>query len=314
MYHPQYLMTFNSGVIVKQNLSQKKERKSTQKSQKVNKRARCVHVTIKPHTVFTPLPARTGGGAKKSRGHKEQRRKPLPRTSWEHFTTSVCGWSIVISKPGTKYMTGEFNTNTTGRWHVIAQASKQNLAVNWEASSQFSWRGQIRIMVWDGQAIEANCVCNKWHVTFTMIQRECVHDNITTQQSLKLFQLNELWWVNLTVSINSTMPLVEMIKTNDNDCSKPNAISLSSHPFQSPLLTQGLQHYGFKYHQLLSLLEVCLKFDRQSLQHNCNESIRLRVPLKTTEFKGPPKKKQPPNRLDLPLRGALLGLIQGQGT
>lgn len=75
-------------------------------------------------------------------------------------------------------------------------------------------------------------------------------------------------------------------QTNDND-----AISLSSHPLQSPLLTQGLQHYGFKYHQLLSLLEVCLKFDRQSLQHNCNESIGLRVPL-TTQFKGPKKERK----------------------
>lgn len=41
----------------------------------------------------------------------------------------------------------------------------------------------------------------------------------------------------------------------------------------SPLLTKRLQHYGFKYHQLLSLLEVGLKFDRQSLHNNCNESM-----------------------------------------
>lgn len=23
----------------------------------------------------------------------------IPRTNWEHLTTSVCGWSIVISNP-----------------------------------------------------------------------------------------------------------------------------------------------------------------------------------------------------------------------
>lgn len=119
-----------------------------------------------------------------------------------------------------------------------------------------------------------------------MIQRECVYHNQTAVVTFSFFFTQCAVMTNLTVCLNSIMPLVEMIKNNDTDCNKPNAISLSSHPFQSPLLTQGLQHYGFKYHQLLSLLEVCLKFDRQSLQHNCNESINLRVPLNTTEFKG----------------------------
>ena len=50
------------------------------------------------------------------------------------------------------------------------------------------------------------------------------------------------------------------------------SLALSRSPV-TRLLTKGLQHYGFKKHQLLSLLEVGLKFDRQPLHHSCNESI-----------------------------------------
>lgn len=53
------------------------------------------------------------------RGRVDQRKKPLPRTSWEHFTTSVCGCSIVISKPERKYMRGELNTGTARRRQVV---------------------------------------------------------------------------------------------------------------------------------------------------------------------------------------------------
>lgn len=34
----------------------------------------------------------------------EQRWKHVPRTSWEHLTTSVCGCSIVISNPEMEYI------------------------------------------------------------------------------------------------------------------------------------------------------------------------------------------------------------------
>lgn len=150
--------------------------------------------------ISSPLPTHNWRGTNKSRGHREQRRKPLPRTSWVHFTTSVCGWSIVISKPGTKYITGEFNTNTTGRWHII-----------WRADQKKNQRHNLAVTSWDFRRYRITVKCiiiiKKWQ--HFVIARKC-HNYFPTNNTVNIF-LNTVF--HDRQQENDMSPLQDLLKT-----------------------------------------------------------------------------------------------------
>lgn len=157
------------------------------------------------------------------------RKKVIPRTSWEHLTTSVCGWSTVISKPAIEML------NVDDQPLVCAQRQH-----NYSSG----------VILWCTFVLKRNhknnpkCLLNIWK---GKLHTQCQHAHVV-----------------LVILMFALIPSVGIMLLQWLTGEASKAIQHTNTKRENTVhaviaLTQRLQHYRLQCYKLLCLLLECLK-------------------------------------------------------